>query len=171
MSIMRFDPFRDLDRLTSQLVSGTRTPALMPMDAWRAGDAYHVALDLPGVDPSSVELTVERNALTVQAQRQAAFAEGEQVLIAERPQGSFTRQLVLGEGVDAEAVKADYTNGVLHLTIPVKQSSQPRRIEVGQGGQQQAQPQVIDMTAGQSGEQQSGGQGGEQQAAAGASPS
>lgn len=167
MSILRFDPFRDpfrdLDRITSQLVSGTRTPALMPMDAWRAGDAYHVALDLPGIDPDSIELTVERNALTVQAQRQAPFREGEQVLVAERPQGSFTRQLMLGEGVDAEQVQADYANGVLQLTIPVKQSAQPRRIQVGQGSQQQAiqQPRVIDVASGeQQGSRQQGAEGG-----------
>jgi len=157
MSILRFDPFRDpfrdLDRLTSQLVSGTRTPALMPMDAWRAGEAYHVALDLPGVDPGTIELTMERNALTVHAQRQAPFGEGEQVLIAERPQGSFTRQLVLDDGVDSEQVDADYTNGVLHLTIPVKQTAQARRIEVGHGGRQpdSPQPRVIDVQPGQSG--------------------
>lgn len=156
MTILRFDPFRDLDRLTSQLASGVRTPALMPMDAWKSGDAYHVALDLPGVDASSIDLTVERNSLTVQAQRQAAFGEGEQVLVAERPQGSFTRQLVLGEGLDTEQVQADYSNGVLHLTIPVKQSSQPRRISVAQGGSSSGeQPKVIDMTGGQSsGDQQ-----------------
>ena len=135
MSIIRFDPFRDpfrdLDRLTSQLVSGTRTPAPMPMDAWRSADGYHVALDLPGVDPGSTELTVERNSLTVQATRQAMFGEGDQVLTAERPQGSFTRHLILGDDVDAENVRADYSNGVLNLTIPVKQTAQPRRIEIG----------------------------------------
>lgn len=101
MTILRFDPFRDLDRLASQMVSGVRTPALMPMDAWKAGDTYHVVLDLPGVDPEAIELTMERNSLTVQAQRQAAFGKDGQVLAAERPQGSFTRQLVLGEGVDS----------------------------------------------------------------------
>ena len=154
MSIIRFDPFRDpfrdLDRLTSQLVSGTRTPAPMPMDAWRSADGYHVALDLPGVDPGSTELTVERNSLTVQATRQAMFGEGDQVLTAERPQGSFTRHLILGDDVDAENVRADYSNGVLNLTIPVKQTAQPRRIEIEhdthkQGGGRD-QPQVIDVT-------------------------
>jgi len=149
MTILRFDPFRDLDRLTSQMVSGVRTPALMPMDAWKSGESYHVALDLPGIDPDSIELTVERNALTVQAQRQSAFGEGEQVLVAERPQGSFTRQLVLGDGVDPEQVSADYTNGVLNLTIPVKQSAQPRRIQVGSGQATTAQPKVIEMGDGQ----------------------
>jgi HSP20 family protein len=152
MSIIRFDPFRDpfrdLDRLTSQLVSGTRTPAPMPMDAWRSADGYHVALDLPGVDPGSTELTVERNSLTVQATRQAMFGEGDQVLTAERPQGSFTRHLILGDDVDAENVRTDDSNGVLNLTIPVKQTAEPRRIEIGhdkdkQGGGRD-QPQVIE---------------------------
>ena len=155
MTMLRFDPFRDLDRLTNQMVSGVRTPALMPMDAWRDGDTYRVALDLPGVDASSIELSVDRSSLTVHAQRQASFGQGSAVLVAERPQGSFTRQLVLGEGLDADQVRADYLNGVLHLTIPVKQSAQPRRIEVGQGGQAAGeQPQVIDMTNGSSAQQQ-----------------
>jgi HSP20 family protein len=151
MSIIRFDPFRDpfrdLDRLASQLVSGSRTPAPMPMDAWRSADGFHVALDLPGVDPASTELTIERNSLTVQATRQAVFGDDDQVLTAERPQGSFTRQLILGDDVDAENVRADYTNGVLNLTIPVKQTAQPRRIEIGhdvQGGRQR--PQLIEVT-------------------------
>ena len=142
MSILRFDPFRDLDRLASQLVSGTRVPQMMPMDAWRSGQAYHVELDLPGVDPASVDLTVERNALTVRAERRPAQQEGDEVLVAERPQGTFTRQLVLGEGLDVENVRADYTNGVLHLTIPVAQSAQPRKVEIRHGGGQQ--PQVIE---------------------------
>lgn len=150
MSILSFDPFRDpfrdLDRLTAQMASGVRTPALMPMDAWKSGDTYHVALDLPGVDPSSVDLTVERNSLTVQAQRNASFGEDDQVLVAERPQGSFSRRLVLGDGLDSEQVHAEYADGVLHLTIPVKQSAQPRRIQIGQ---RQEAPKVIDMTEGE----------------------
>ena len=120
------------------------------MDAWRSADGYHVALDLPGVDPDSTELTVERNSLTVQATRQAMFGEGDQVLTAERPQGSFTRHLILGDDVDAENVRTDDSNGVLNLTIPVKQTAEPRRIEIGhdkdkQGGGRD-QPQVIDVT-------------------------
>ena len=89
----------------------------MPMDAWRCADGYHVALDLPGVDPGSTELTVERNSLTVQATRKAVFGGDDQVLTAERPQGSLTRHLILGDGVDAENVRASYSNGVLNLTI------------------------------------------------------
>jgi HSP20 family protein len=134
MAILRFDPFRDpfrdMDRLTSQLLSGTRMPQAMPMDAWRSGDSYHIELDLPGADPESVDVTVERNALTVTAQRRQSHREGDEVIIAERPQGSFSRQLVLGEGLDTEAVVADYANGVLHLTIPVSRSAQPHKVPI-----------------------------------------
>ena len=134
MSILRFDPFREMDRLTNQLLSGTRTPASLPMDVWRTGQEYHAALDLPGVNPDSVELTVERGVVTIRAERGQQFGQGDQVLLAERPQGQFTRQLMLGEGVDQEKLQADYRDGVLHLTIPVAQQAQPRRIQV-QGGQ------------------------------------
>ncbi len=138
MSVLRFDPFRDpfrdLDRLTNQLMSGTRTPASLPMDVWRSGQEFHVALDLPGVDPSSVDVTVERGVVTISAERQQSFGEGDQVLLAERPQGQFTRQLLLGEGVDQDNLSADYRDGVLRLTIPVAQQAKERRISVGSSG-------------------------------------
>jgi HSP20 family protein len=163
MSMMHFEPFRslhDLDRFTSQLLSGTQVPHAMPMDVWREGQTYHVALDLPGVDADDIEIHVERNTLTISAKRQPAFRAtgGEpsqsQVLVAERPQGSFTRQLVLGEGLDTSSVEADYSNGVLHLTIPVHQAAQPRRISVGVTNRDEgAQPRVIE------GDQQSGDDG------------
>ena len=143
MSVMRFepfgDPFRGLDRLTSQLVSGRRTPLGMPMDVWQSDDGYHVALDLPGIDPGSVEVTCERTMLTIRAERRAEYEEGHNVLLAERPQGSFTRQLQVGDALDTSKVAATYDNGVLKLTIPMAESAQPRRIEVqsGGGGQQQ----------------------------------
>jgi HSP20 family protein len=165
VSMMHFEPFRslrDLDRLSSQLLSGTRVPLAMPMDVWREGQTYHVALDLPGVDADSIDLRVERNTLTVSAERQATFGaasgqqggagEETQVLVAERPQGGFSRQLVLGEGLDTGAVQADYSNGVLHLTIPVAQAAQPRRISVSQGGSGQGgQPRVIEGEGSQEG--------------------
>jgi HSP20 family protein len=160
VSMMHFEPFRssfrELDRLSNQMLSGTRVPLAMPMDVWREGQTFHVALDLPGVDADGIDLRVERNTLTVSAQRQAPFANraveqgsGEhggaaEVMVAERPQGNFTRQLVLGEGLDTEAVTADYSNGVLHLTIPVAQAAQPRRIQVSQS----SQPQVIEGDTG-----------------------
>ncbi len=138
MSILRFDPFRDpfrdMDRLTNQLLSGTRTPASLPMDVWREGQEFHVALDLPGVDPSTVDITVERGVVTIATRREQSFGADAQVLLAERPQGEFTRQLLLGEGVDQENLTADYRDGVLHLTIPVAQQAKPRRISVGGAG-------------------------------------
>lgn len=155
MSVMRFepfgDPFRGVDRLTSQLVSGRRTPMGMPMDVWQAEDGYHVALDLPGVDPGSVEITSERNVLTIKAERRPEYEDGHSVLLAERPQGSFTRQLQVSDALDTGKVAATYHDGVLHLTIPVAESAQPRRIEVQTGGKQQ-------LSAG--GSQKSGGQSG-----------
>jgi HSP20 family protein len=147
VSVMRFDPFGDpfrhMDRLTNHLLSGARTPLGMPMDVWQAEDGYHVALDLPGVDPASVEITSERNMLTIRAERRPEYAEGQEVLVAERPQGSFTRQLQIGDTLDAGGVQAAYRNGVLGLVIPVAQSAQPRRIEVQHDRGQQS----IDLTS------------------------
>lgn len=149
MSVIRFDqfgdPFRQLDRLTSQLLSGTRTPMGMAMDVWQADDGYHAAMDLPGVDPSSVEITSERNVLTIGAERRPEYEQGQNVLVAERPQGRFTRQLQLGENLDTQHVQARYANGVLHLIIPVAEAAQPRRIEVQSAEAQQ----TIEMSPGQ----------------------
>ena len=134
MSVLRFDPFgdpfRQMDRLTNQLLSGTRTPKGMPMDVFQTDDGFHVCLDLPGVDPDSVDITTERNILTITAERRAEYQQGQNVLIAERPQGTFTRQLQLGDTVDAENIQASYGDGVLHLTLPITQAAQPRRVQV-----------------------------------------
>src|SRR5215211_2182909 len=109
MSVLRFDPFADpfsnMDRLTNQMLSGTRTPLGMPMDVWQAEDGFHVALDLPGVDPSGVEITVEQSTLIIRAERSPEYGEGENVLVAERPQGSFARQLQVGDSLDLENVE------------------------------------------------------------------
>jgi HSP20 family protein len=143
MSVLRFDPFgdpfRQMDRLTNQLLSGTRTPMGMPMDVWQTEDGFHVCLDLPGVDPDSVDITTERNVLTITAERRAEYQQGQNVLIAERPQGSFTRQLQLGDTVDAENIQASYADGVLHLDLPMTQAAQPRKVQVktDSGGQRQ----------------------------------
>ena len=120
MAVIRFDPFRDpLERLLSMAATGTRAPLGMPMDVYRAGDgSYHVEADLPGVDPDSVEVTVEHSTLTIRAERSPHYGESEQVIVAERPQGSFTRQLSLGEGVDSENLTAAYADGVLHRDHP-----------------------------------------------------
>jgi HSP20 family protein len=134
VSVLRFDPFgdpfRQMDRLTNQLLSGTRTPMGMPMDVFQTDDGFHVCLDLPGVDPDSVDITTERNILTITAERRAEYQEGQSILIAERPQGTFTRQLQLGDTVDAENIQASYGDGVLHLTLPITQAAQPRRVQV-----------------------------------------
>jgi HSP20 family protein len=135
MSVMRFEPFRDpfreLDRLVSMAASGTRAPLGMPLDVYRGEDgSYHVEADLPGVEPDSVEVTVEHGALTIRADRTPHYGESEQVIAAERPQGSFTRQLALGEGVDSENLTAEYADGVLHVTIPASPKVQPRRVEI-----------------------------------------
>ena len=131
--LMRFDPFRELDRLTEQ--AGSRQmPSMLPMDAYRRGENFVVHFDLPGADPDSVELTVERNVLTVTAQRRWSRAEGDEVLITERPQGTFSRQLFLGESLDTNAIEAAYDNGVLTLTIPVAEQAKPRRVSITSGG-------------------------------------
>jgi HSP20 family protein len=132
--VMRFDPFRDLDRLTqSVLPQGSPRPASMPMDAYREGDEFIVEFDVPGVDPGSIDLTVEKNALTVRAQRSWEPKENQEVLIAERPQGTFSRQLFLGDGLDPDKIQASYDHGVLRLTIPVAEQAKPRKVQVTAG--------------------------------------
>ena len=113
MSVFRYEPFRDpLERLISMAATGTRAPLAMPMDVYRAEDgSYHVEADLPGAGPDSVEVTVEHGTLTIQAERSPHYGQSEQVIAAERPQGSFTRQLTLGEGVDSENLTASYADG------------------------------------------------------------
>ena len=128
--LMRTDPFRDLDRLTQQMFGTTARPALMAMDAWRAEDKFVVEFDLPGVDLNSIELDVERNVLTVRAERPAR--EGtEELIAAERPRGRFSRQLMLGDTLDTENTTASYHAGVLRLEIPVAEAAKPRKITVG----------------------------------------
>ena len=132
MMLMRTDPFRDLDRLTQQMFGTdgtTARPSVMPMDAWRDGDTFHVELDLPGVTPDSIDLDVERNVVTIKAQRRPRYDE-KQLLAAERPYGEFSRQLVLGDNLDTEHITASYEGGVLALTIPVAEHAKPRKIEI-----------------------------------------
>ena len=137
--LMRTDPFRDLDRLAQQLVgAGTSTrPSVMPLDAWREGDTFVLEFDLPGVRPETVDIDVERNVLTVRAERTPANGDWE-MLAAERPTGLFSRQLVLGDNVDLEHVQADYEAGVLRLTLPVAEKAKPRKIEIATGGSEQS---------------------------------
>jgi HSP20 family protein len=141
MSVLRFEPFRDpFERLISMAATGTRAPLGMPMDVYRAEDgSYHVEADLPGADPDTVEVTIR-------AERTPHYGESEQVIVAERPQGSFTRLLTLGEGVDSENLTAGYADGVLHVTNPASPKAQARRVEVarGSGGSRT----ISDSTAG-----------------------
>jgi len=135
--LMRFDPFRDIERWAQQLSAGTR-PAMMPMDAYRQGDHWVALFDLPGVDPGSIEVTVEDKTLTVGARRSWQPAEGEEVVVSERPQGTFTRQLALGDGLDVEHVEATYDAGVLTVRLPVAEQAKPRKIAINAGGGQKA---------------------------------
>lgn len=130
--LMRFDPFREMDRLTSQMAGG-RSP-VMPMDAYRQGDQFFVHFDLPGVDPSSVDLTVEKNVLSVTAERTWQPDEGIELVASERPQGRFTRQLFLGEGLDPDRIEASYEHGVLTVTVPVAEQAKPRKVEISSSG-------------------------------------
>ncbi|MGZ4676228.1 MAG: Hsp20/alpha crystallin family protein [Acidimicrobiia bacterium] len=127
--LMRFDPMREFDRVFEQAWSQTKA-ASVPMDAYRHGESYVMSFDLPGVDPGSIDLTVERNALIVAAERHWQPVDGDQVIAAERRHGSFSRQVFLGDGLDTDGIHASYENGVLTITIPVAERSKPRRIEV-----------------------------------------
>ncbi len=132
--LMRTDPFRDLDRLAQQVFGSaapgtTSRPAVMPMDAWREGDSFVIEFDLPGVSPDTLDIDVERNVLTVKAERRARNGDWE-LLASERPTGLFSRQLVLGDNLDLDKVEAAYEAGVLRLRVPVAEKAKPRKIEV-----------------------------------------
>jgi HSP20 family protein len=137
--LMRTDPFRDLDRLTQQ-VFGTVTPGTwsrptaMPMDAYRSGDEFVVHFDLPGVTPDAVDIDVDRNVLTVKAERRPLTADGDvEMQVSERPLGVFSRQLFLGDTLDAEQIRASYENGVLTLRLPVAERAKPRKVSIMSG--------------------------------------
>ena len=131
--LMRTDPFRDLDRLTQQFLGTAARPAVMPMDAWREVDRFVVEFDLPGVNPDSLDLDVEKSTLTVRAER-AALDENREMVAAERPRGVFSRQLFLGENLDVDKIEANYDAGVLRLTIPIAEKAKPRKIEISGNG-------------------------------------
>jgi HSP20 family protein len=133
MLLRTTDPFRDLDRLTQQLMGTTNRPAVMPMDAWREGDRFVIEFDLPGVSTDSIDLDVESNVLTVRAERVARNGDWEP-LASERPRGAFSRQLVLGDNLDLDRIEAAYTDGVLRLVVPVAEKAKPRKIEIQQSG-------------------------------------
>jgi HSP20 family protein len=138
--LMRTDPFRELDRLAQVFGSASR-PAAMPMDAYRFGDTFVVHFDLPGVDADSIDLSVERNVLNVHASRRREFEDGTELLASERPHGTFSRQLFLGDSLDTEHIDATYDDGVLTVRIPVAEKAKPRKIEVGAN---RSEPKAID---------------------------
>ncbi|WP_457974595.1 Hsp20/alpha crystallin family protein [Arthrobacter sp. D1-17] len=133
------DPFRQLDRLTQQVFGTAARPAAMALDAWREGNEFVVAVDLPGVDTESIDVDVDQNVLSIRAECPHKAGDGVEYIAAERPHGVFSRQLILGETLDTENVKAAYDGGVLTLRIPVAEKAQPRKIEItsGAGAQQQ----------------------------------
>jgi HSP20 family protein len=141
--LMRTDPFRELDRLATQLLGNAATgtwskPAPMPMDAYRDGETFVVCFDLPGVDPAAIELEVERNLLTVKAERRPVHTgEKFEMQVNERPLGVFSRQLFLADTLDADHIDAGYDAGVLTLRIPIAEKAKPRKIEIGAGAHQQ----------------------------------
>jgi HSP20 family protein len=145
--LMRTDPFRELDRFAQQVLGNTpgtwTRPTAMPMDAYRDGDQFVVAFDLPGVSPEAIELDVERNVLTVKAERRPAVTgDNIEMQVAERPLGVFSRQLFLGDTLDTDHIEAGYDSGVLTLRIPIAERAKPRKITVGGG---HAEPKQINV--------------------------
>ena len=136
--LMRTDPFRELDRLTQQVFGTATRPAVMPMDAWRDGDEFVVEFDLPGVHAQDVDLGVERNVLTVKAERPISDGKDTEMIAAERPRGVFSRQLFLGDNLDTDRVRAEYDAGVLRLTIPIAEKAKPHKIEIASNGHSKA---------------------------------
>jgi HSP20 family protein len=141
--LVRTDPFREFDRLTEQAFGTSTRPAVMPLDAWRAVDEFVVALDLPGVQTDSIDIDVERNVLTVKAERHPPTGADTEMVVAERPSGVFSRQLIVGDTLDTEHMQAGYDAGVLTLRIPIAEKAKPRKIAVTTSG---ADPNLIDGT-------------------------
>ena len=135
--LMRTDPFRDLDRLTQQVFGTSARPTVMPIDTWREGNEFVVEFDLPGMKPDSLDLDIERNVITVRAERPDVDTDRD-MIAAERPRGVFSRQLFLGEQLDTDRIQADYTDGVLRLRIPVAEQAKPRKIEIAHGNGRRA---------------------------------
>ena len=137
--LVRTDPFRQFDRLAEQVFGTVARPAAMPMDAWRSGHEFIVEFDLPGIDPQSIDLDIERNVLTVRAERTSSTGPDVELVAAERPRGMFSRQVILGDTLDTNQIEASYNSGVLRLTIPVAEKAKPRKIAITtQNGDRQA---------------------------------
>jgi HSP20 family protein len=145
MTVLRFDPFQEFDRLSRQMLGTGRGPRSMPMEAYRRGEQFFIHLDLPGVNPDDVQLTVERNVVSVRAERRSLWREGDEVLVDETPQGSFGRQLFLGDNLDSGRLEASFDQGILTLTIPVAEQAKPRRIQVSARSRG---PQPVETTGG-----------------------
>ncbi len=131
--LLQYDPFRDLDRFTQQVFGTMSRPTGMPLDAWRDGDHFVVELDLPGIDPAKLDIDVERNVLTITAERLSRMPDAANAVASERPWGVFSRQLVLGSSLDTTQVEANYDAGVLSLRIPIAEQAKPRKVAVGTG--------------------------------------
>ena len=142
--VMRFDPFRELDRFSQQAWGGTGQSRSIPMDAYRRGDAVFLHFDIPGIAPGTIELTVEQNVLRLSAERSYDRREGDQIIAVERPSGLLERQVLLGEHLDPGSLKATYDLGVLTIEIPIAAQAKPRRIEI-QAGEEGSEHQVIDV--------------------------
>ena len=146
MSVLRFDPFQELDRLTEQGLPGRRSGSArtFPTDAYRRGDRFFVHLDLPGVDADKIELTCEQNVLTVRAERVFVAQEDDELIVSERPQGVYSRQLFVSDALDTDHIEANYDRGVLTLELPVAEQAKPRRIQIGGAG---SGPETIEGAA------------------------
>ncbi len=164
--LIRFDPFREMDRIAQMASGAAPAPRSFPLDAYRRGDEFIVQFDLPGIDTSSLDLTVERNVLTVKGERRFARQDGDEIFVSERPQGVFTRQLLLGETLDGERISASYDDGVLTLTIPVAEQAKPRKVQISSSGG----PQTIQAHS-SNGEEHGQADGGERSETAGTSAS
>ena len=158
--LMRTDPLRELDRLTQQVFGTATRPAIMPMDAWREGDKFVVEFDLPGVRPEDIDLNIERNALTVKAERPVTETQDTELIAAERSRGVFSRQLFLGDNLDTERVHAEYEAGVLRLTIPIAEQAKPRKIQIDSHDEHR---QITSNDQGQAGSNEPGQAGGQEQ--------
>ncbi|MGB3733079.1 Hsp20/alpha crystallin family protein [Microbacterium sp.] len=145
--LLQHDPFRDLDRLTQQVFGTAARPSSMPLDAWRDGDEFVVELDLPGVDPDKLDIDVERNVLTIRAERLSHVPDAADAVATERSWGVFSRQLVLGDALDTDKVDADYTAGVLRLRIPIAERAKPRRISISSGDSASGQEKQKSISA------------------------
>ena len=144
--LVRTDPFRELDRVASQVFGTVARPAAMPMDAWRDGDTFVIEFDLPAIDPELVELDVERNVLTVRGERLSPTGPDVELIASERPRGMFSRQVLLGDTLDTENIRAAYHAGVLRLEIPVAERAKPRKISIDVQSEDRHR-QTIDATS------------------------